>query len=113
MTTSDADDPARQGSLQLADVVVPFPPEATLIAYTDGVTDAVGAGGDRFGMERLLEALRRCGECNAQEVIDTLARSLDNFGTGRHADDTAAVVVRRAQPAAPAAQASVREGATA
>ncbi len=79
----------------LRDVGAPFPPDASLVAYTDGVTDAVGAGGERFGDERLRDALERCRGCSAGEMIETVTRSLDGFGAARHGDDTAAVVVRR------------------
>ena len=79
----------------LRDAVVPFPQEATLVVYTDGVTDAVGAGGDRFGVERLRETLDRCRTCSADEVIGELVGSLEQFQIGSHADDTAAVVIRR------------------
>ena len=84
---------------QLTDVVAPFPPGATLVAYTDGVTDAVRPDGERFGLERLLEALERCRECSAQRVIETLSEALESFGAGRHVDDTAAVVIHRSLPA--------------
>jgi PAS domain S-box-containing protein len=88
---------------QLTDIVARFPPEATLIAYTDGVTDAVRPDGERFGLERLLDALDRCRECSAQQVIETLSEALERFGAGRHVDDTAAVVLRRSLPAGVAA----------
>jgi len=98
---------------QLTDVVARFPPDAALVAYTDGVTDAVRADGDRFGVERLLEALERCRECGAQQVIDTLCEALESFGSGRHVDDTAAVVIRRSLPASTAAPRTASAGAAA
>jgi serine phosphatase RsbU (regulator of sigma subunit) len=77
------------------DVVEPFPPEATLVAYTDGVTDAVGTDGERLGLERLRTALYACRGCSPADVVGALTRTLDEFAAGLHGDDTAAVVVRR------------------
>ena len=99
---------------QLNDVVARLPPEATLIAYTDGVTDAVRGDGERFGVERLLDALdalpglqRADGDRHAQRVAGAASAS------GRHVDDTAAVVIRRTAPAVGEAPVAVGEGAVA
>ncbi len=67
----------------------------TLIAYTDGITDARGDGGERFGLERLRSTLARLGGRPAIEVIQGLTRALDEFQSGAHADDTAAIALHR------------------
>jgi serine phosphatase RsbU (regulator of sigma subunit) len=59
------------------------------------VTDAVGHGGERYGFERLCEALEQCAGRSAPETIEGLTASLSRFQTGAHADDTAVLVVRR------------------
>ena len=77
-------------------------PGDTLVAYTDGVTDAVGANGSRYGQARLRATLLQCRESSATGVADTLTRALDAFQTGGHADDTAVLVLHRNLSGVPA-----------
>jgi PAS domain S-box-containing protein len=75
--------------------------DETLVAYTDGITDARGQGGERFGLSRLWETLGAVHGMGAGEVTAHISGALDRFqGGGAHADDTAAVVLRRV-PAGP------------
>jgi PAS domain S-box-containing protein len=66
----------------------------TLVAYTDGVTDARSESGERFELRRLCETLAGLREASAQDLVEGLSRRLDAFQSGAHADDTAAVAVR-------------------
>jgi PAS domain S-box-containing protein len=67
-----------------------------LVLYTDGVTDAVGAGDERFGQERLLATLEGAGSASAQEITDRIRAALRSFGEGRpQRDDVACLVLRR------------------
>jgi len=77
------------------DIDVDLEPGSTLVAYTDGITDAVDGSGRRFGIERLCDALKDAGDRPAAEVIGRLVRALEVFQTGAHADDTAAIAVHR------------------
>ena len=77
------------------DRVVDIQPDTTIVMYTDGVTDAVDADGMRYGIGRLHEMLRRCEGRPAAQVIDLLTDDLEAFQSGTHADDTAALVIRR------------------
>jgi PAS domain S-box-containing protein len=77
------------------DVTLELEPGSTLVAYTDGITDAVDDERRRFGLERLYDALRGAAGRPAAEVVERLAGALANFQTGAHADDTAAVVLHR------------------
>jgi hypothetical protein len=66
-----------------------------LVLYTDGVTDAVGPGGERFGRERLLAALEQPAG-SAQEVVDRIRAALEGFADGHpQRDDVACLVLRR------------------
>ena len=76
-----------------SDVTVELEAGSTLVAYTDGITDAIGEAGGRFGLERLYDALRGAGDRPAAETIDRLSGALADFQTGAHADDTAAVAL--------------------
>lgn len=77
------------------DVTVDLEAGSTLVAYTDGITDAIDEEGRRFGLERLHDALRDVGSQPAAEVVELLIGSLAAFQTGAHADDTAAIVLHR------------------
>ena len=69
-------------------------PGEILVAYTDGVTDAVGDDGTRFGLPRLCDTLARFRGRSASAVIEGLTLALSEFQIGAHADDTAALVLR-------------------
>jgi PAS domain S-box-containing protein len=73
-------------------------PGHTLVLFTDGVTDAVGRDGGRYGFSRLRATLDECRQLPAGELIDALGHALRSFQAGEHADDTAALALRR-QPA--------------
>jgi PAS domain S-box-containing protein len=70
-------------------------PGATLLLYTDGVTDALGADRSRFGPERLHRQLRAVGQCAAAELLSDLMRAIRDFQVGAQADDTALLAIRR------------------
>ena len=70
-------------------------PGDAIVLYTDGVTDAVGAGDERFGHERLLATLAG-PPGSAQELVDRVAAALRAFAGGApQRDDVACLVLRR------------------
>jgi PAS domain S-box-containing protein len=77
------------------DSTLALSPGSTLLAYTDGITDAQDGDRARFGLARLCDTLARLAERPAAEVIDELARRLEDFQIGMHTDDTAAIAVHR------------------
>lgn len=77
------------------DATVELAPGSTVVAYTDGITDAVDEERRRFGLERLQDALRDVAGRPAAEVAELLTGALTAFQTGSHADDTAAIVLHR------------------
>jgi PAS domain S-box-containing protein len=89
------------------DSIIDIAPDSIVLMYTDGVTDAVGRDGRRYGSTRLLDALRSCRGRSADEVIASITGELEAFQSGTHADDTAALVLRRP----PAQSAVYDEGA--
>ncbi len=70
-------------------------PGSTLVMYTDGITDARDAHGGRFGLPRLCATLEELRERSAAEIPQELTLRLDEFQSAAHADDTAALVLRR------------------
>jgi serine phosphatase RsbU (regulator of sigma subunit)/PAS domain-containing protein len=73
-------------------------PRDVLVLYSDGVLDAVGAE-DRFGPERLLEALN--GATGAADAVARIEAALGRFEIGAQADDTAILAVERIGARAP------------
>lgn len=69
-------------------------PGHTLVAITDGVTDAVGENRERFGAERLHTVLEQARSEPPALIRERLVAALDSFHVGAQSDDTAAVVMR-------------------
>jgi len=72
-------------------------PGHTLVAITDGVTDAVGENRERFGSARLHDVLADARDEDPTIIRERLIAALDRFQVGAQTDDTAAVVMRMAQ----------------
>ena len=66
-----------------------------LVAYTDGISEAMNAADEEWGEERLTEGVRPKRSLPAQELIDHIMMSADDFvaGAPQH-DDMTLVVVR-------------------
>jgi serine phosphatase RsbU (regulator of sigma subunit) len=75
-------------------------PGDTLLAFTDGVTDAVGEHGQRWGTDRLKQTLASMPDSSPVTVRRGLVQALDEFQVGAQADDTAVVAMRYLGPAA-------------
>ncbi len=69
-----------------------------LVLYTDGVTEARGAG-ERFGEERLRDSLSSADDPRA--VIRSVERALDSFIAGEPEDDAAVLAILRSADPAP------------
>jgi PAS domain S-box-containing protein len=76
------------------DTVVTLEPGAALVVYTDGVTDAVGPGGERLGLARLRQTLEACPGVSAAEVVEKVVATLEGFRVGPYADDAAMLALR-------------------
>lgn len=69
-------------------------PGETLVAITDGVTDTVGANGERFGAKRLVSVLNTVWNHPPAAIRQRLSDTLEDFQVGPQADDTAIVILR-------------------
>jgi PAS domain S-box-containing protein len=76
-----------------APVRVPLRPGDLLVFYTDGVTDTVGRGGERFGEHRVHTAVSAA--TGAADAVTRLDDALLGFQHGDQADDTAVVALER------------------
>jgi serine phosphatase RsbU (regulator of sigma subunit)/PAS domain-containing protein len=66
---------------------------ASLVLYTDGVTDTRGAE-ERFGSERLAALLAAAAGCPADTIAARVERALTDFQVGEQRDDVALLVVQ-------------------
>jgi len=71
-------------------------PGDSLVCYTDGVTDAVSPGGERFGDGRLLATLEDARDGGAEDIVAAVRDRVQAFqGAAEPADDVTVVAVRR------------------
>jgi serine phosphatase RsbU (regulator of sigma subunit) len=71
-------------------------PGDMLLAYTDGVTDAVSPSGERFGDTRLHAAVERARDRGAQDLVEGVRDQVRAFQHAADpADDITLVAVRR------------------
>ncbi|WP_405896414.1 serine/threonine-protein phosphatase [Streptomyces sp. NBC_00727] len=75
-----------------------FPPGATLLMFTDGVTEARDADGRFYPLDA---RLRRWAHRDPQDLLDALEHDLEEFSGGVRRDDIAVLALRRVS--APAA----------
>jgi len=69
-------------------------PGELVLAYTDGVTEAVNPAGEEWGEEGLLRAGAEHDAENADEMVEGIFRSMDEFSPGRQTDDATVIVLR-------------------
>jgi Tol biopolymer transport system component len=79
----------RQGCLTLAEGDV-------LVAYTDGISEAMNSADEEWGEERLIEAVRTNRAASARTLIDRLMASADGFAAGATQHDDMTLLVVRA-----------------
>jgi sigma-B regulation protein RsbU (phosphoserine phosphatase) len=84
--TSEATFPSAEVTLQSGD---------TLILFTDGVVEAFNATGEEFSDNRWLNIIRSLPDLNAQQTLQFLMKSVEDFvGATRQSDDITCLVLR-------------------
>ena len=76
------------------EAVVQLEPGDVVVAYTDGVIEAVNAAGDEWGIDGLLRAAVQSNAGCADDFVDAIFSALDEFTGGRQGDDATVVVLR-------------------
>ena len=74
---------------------IPLEPGDLVVFVSDGILDAMPQEGRRFGVERMVEVVRRQHRQSAQEIVDALCRAaLAHFGMTPQKDDITAVAIK-------------------
>ncbi|HUL32768.1 MAG TPA: PP2C family protein-serine/threonine phosphatase [Candidatus Eisenbacteria bacterium] len=68
-------------------------PGDTVIAYTDGVVEALNRGDEEWGVEGIRKAAAESNAKSTEELVDAIFGSLDKFTQGRQTDDATVVVL--------------------
>jgi sigma-B regulation protein RsbU (phosphoserine phosphatase) len=76
-----------EGTVQLS-------PGDLVLAYTDGVIDATNAFGEEWGVEGLRSVAAKNRARSAEDVVDAIFKSMDEFTHERQTDDATVVVLR-------------------
>ncbi len=71
-------------------------PGDTLVAFTDGISEAMNTGDEEWGEEQLIETIKRCENLSPAETITRVMQDADAFVAGAKQFDDMTVVVLRA-----------------
>jgi phosphoserine phosphatase RsbU/P len=69
-------------------------PGDLLVAYTDGVIEAVDPAGEEWGIEGLRKAVAQSTTHCADEIVQAIFTSMDEFSHGRQTDDATVATLR-------------------
>jgi PAS domain S-box-containing protein len=79
----------------IGEATVPLGSGDVMVAYTDGITEAVNHAGVAFGLERLSEAVRTSHRQPAGAIREAVLSSLRNYTEGRNLlDDVTLLVIK-------------------
>jgi hypothetical protein len=74
--------------------VLPFPPGATLVAYTDGIADVIVRSGGGTSVERLATMLAQCPHHDPEGIVAWCMRRLESSPEWELHDDATMLVVQ-------------------
>ncbi len=79
----------------LQEVKIPLKPGDVVVAYTDGVTEALNPQGDEWGVDNFLDAVRVAAEEGAHSVLNNVRQRLERFvGNQPQYDDMTLLALR-------------------
>ena len=74
-------------------------PGDILLAFTDGISEAMNHDDEEWGEERLIERLARCPEMPAAALVDCLVKAADEFAAGAPQHDDMTLLILKVLPA--------------
>ncbi len=96
----------------IRDAAVTLRPGDRIVLFTDGITEAVNAAGEEWGLSRLAQALRPEGEPASADLLDRVRREVLAFAGDQPAyDDMTMVALRVTAEGRPAAGPGALAGA--
>jgi sigma-B regulation protein RsbU (phosphoserine phosphatase) len=78
---------------EYVDSTVELNPGDLLMAFTDGITEAMAADGEEFGEERLIRVAKSTGEQSMQDLKTKLLGSVQAFCDFRMRDDATLILI--------------------
>ena len=69
-------------------------PGDLVVAYTDGVTEAINPAGEEWGVDGLLGPVTASATQSAEGIVSAIFASMDDFSGGQQMDDATVVVLR-------------------
>ncbi|MFH0953412.1 MAG: GAF domain-containing SpoIIE family protein phosphatase [Verrucomicrobiota bacterium] len=79
----------------LKEVTVKLKPGDVVVAYTDGVTEAMNPQGEEWGVDRFMDAIRVAAEEGANSVLNNVRQRLERFvGSRPQYDDMTLLALR-------------------
>ena len=74
---------------------VTLEPGDVLVAFTDGISEAMNSADEEWGEERLVETVRQLGDRPAKEIVSGLIEAADRFVAGAKQHDDMTLIVAR------------------
>jgi sigma-B regulation protein RsbU (phosphoserine phosphatase) len=81
--------PYQQGAVSLVEGDI-------LVAYTDGISEAMDSADEEWGEVRMMKTVEACGGFTAQKILDRIFKDADAFVAGAKQHDDMTLVVLRA-----------------
>lgn len=78
--------PYQQGSVRLA-------AGDLLVAYTDGISEAMNSADEEWGEDRMMDAIEKCNGIPAEEILQRIFQAADAFVAGAKQHDDMTLVV--------------------
>jgi len=66
-----------------------------LVAYTDGISEAMNSSDEEWGEDRMTGTLRNCLDSSAQQILQRVFSSADEFVSGAKQHDDMTLVILR------------------
>lgn len=68
-----------------------------IVCYTDGVTEAINAAEEPFGVERLIETVAAARTGSVQSILESITEALGRHAEGPLYDDVTLVIIKRVE----------------
>ncbi len=77
--------------------VVPLEPGDLLVAFTDGISEAMNPHDEEWGEERMIETVKSCANLPAARILSSIMDAADAFAAGTQQHDDMTLVILRVE----------------